>query len=138
MKVRWYIEVFHKQASWLKPFKPRQIDERAATDSKFLEECYKVLVIAFYGKTMEVFPNRLHKTFVKCGDTEEVFNQQKKQQLRLSNPTVISIASFKKQKAPCGKPVFLEFSLAEDFKLHLYETYHEVLNLNLETLDNIF
>ena len=78
---------------------------------------------------MENVRNRLKKKFIKKYDYREIIKQQSKltfNGIHKSYPNCDSYA-FKQNEVLMDKPFYLGFSVLELGKLHMYETYYDIL-----------
>ena len=95
----------------------------------FEKDFYKLLNIAFYGKTMENVRNRLKKKSVKKGNYREIIKQQSKLTFNGIHKSFEKCDSytFKQNEMLMYKPIYLRFSVLELSKLHMYETFYDIL-----------
>ena len=83
----------------------------------------------FYGKTMENVRDRVKIEFIKKDDNIKIIKQQSKltfNGIHKSNENYDSY-TFKQNEILMNKPIYLGFTVLELSKLHMYETYYDVL-----------
>ena len=95
----------------------------------FEKDFYKLLKNAFYGKTMETVRSRLKIKFVRKDDNREIIKQQSKLIFSGIHKSYENCDSytFRETKVKMDKPKYLGFSVLEMSKIHIYETYYEIL-----------
>ena len=108
-----------RQSRWLEKYINFNTQKRNEAVNDFEKDFYKLLNIAFYGKTMENVGNRLKINFIKKDDYREIIKRQSK----------LTFNSFQKPNENCDsytlrqtevlmdKPVYLGFSVLELSKL---------------------
>ena len=98
----------------------------------------------FFGKTMEDVRNRIKVEFIKKDDNEKIVKQQSKLTFNGIHKSYENYYSytFKQNEILMDKPIYLGFSVLELSKLHMYETYYDILqpyfgqeNLQLHYMD---
>ena len=67
-----------KQSTWLEKYICLDTQKRSKAKNVFEKDFYKLLNIAFYGKTMENVRNRMKVEFIKKDDTDKIIKQQSK------------------------------------------------------------
>ena len=118
-----------KQSRWLKKYINFNTQKRNQAINDFEKDFYKLLNNAFYGKTMENVRNRLKIKFVKKDDYTEIIKQQSKLTLNGIHKSYENCYSYrvKQNEVLMDKPIYLGFSVLELSKLHMYETYYDIL-----------
>ena len=78
---------------------------------------------------MENVRNRLKIKFIKKYDYREIIKQQSKLTFNGIHKSYENCDSytFKQNEVPMDKPIYLGFSVLELSKLHMYETYYDIL-----------
>ena len=98
----------------------------------------------FYGKTMENVRDRVKIEFIKKDDITHIIKQQSKLTFNGIHKSYENYDSytFKQNEILMDKPIYLGFSVLELSKLHMYETYYDILqpyfgieNIQLHYLD---
>ena len=118
-----------KQSRWLEKYINFKTLKRNQAVSDFEKDFYKLLNNAFYGKTMENIRNRLQIKFTKKDDYREIIKQQSKLSFNGIHKSYENYDSytFKQIEVLMDKPIYLGFSVLELSKLHMYETYYDIL-----------
>ena len=118
-----------KQSNWLKKYINFNTMKRNQAVSDFEKDFYKLLNNAFYGKTMENVRNRLKIKFIKKDDYREIIKQQSKLTFNGIHKSYENCDSYthKQNEVLMNKPIYLGFSVLELSKLHMYETYYDIL-----------
>ena len=95
----------------------------------FEKDFFKLLNKAFYGKAMENVRNRLKNRFVKKDDYREIGKQQTKLTFTGIHKSYENSDSytFKQNEVLMDKPIYQGFSVLELSKLHIYETFYDIL-----------
>ena len=103
--------------------------KRNKAKNDFEKDFYKLLNNAFYGKTMENVRNRLKIKFIKKDDYREIMKQQSKLTFNGIHKSYDNCDSytFKQNEVLMDKPIYLGFTVLELSKLHMYETYYDIL-----------
>ena len=120
-----------KQSKGLEKHINFNTQKRNQAVNDFEKDFYNLLNNAFYGKTMEIFRNGLKNKFVKKHVYREILKQSKltfngfhKSYENCDSHT------FRKNEVMMDKPIYLGFSVLELSKLHMYETYYNILQPN--------
>ena len=118
-----------KQSRWLEKYINFNTQKRNQAKNDFEKDFYKLLNNAFYGKTMENVRNRLKIKFIKKDDYREIIKQQSKLTFNGIHKSYENCDSytFKQNEVLMDKPIYLGFAVLELSKLHMYETYYDVL-----------
>ena len=118
-----------KQSRWLEKYINFNTQKRNKAKNDFEKDFYKLLNNAFYGKTMENVRNRLKIKFIKKDDYREIIKQQSKLTFNGIHKSYENCDSytFKQNEVLMDKPIYLGFSVLELSKLHMYETYYDIL-----------
>ena len=118
-----------KQSKWLEKYISFNTQKRNQAVNDFEKDFYKLLNNAFYGKTMENVRNRLKIKFVKKDDHKEIIKQQSKLTFNGIHKSYENCDSytFKQNEVLMDKPIYLGFTVLELSKLHMYETYYDIL-----------
>ena len=127
-----------KQSRWLEKYINFNTQKRNQAKNDFEKDFYKLLNNAFYGKTMENVRNRLKIKFIKKDDYREIIKQQSKLTFNGIHKSYDNCDSytFKQNEVLMDKPIYLGFAVLELSKLHMYETYYDVLQAYFR-LENI-
>ena len=118
-----------KQSSWLKKYINFNTQKRNQAVNVFEKDFYKLLNNAFYGKTMENVRNRLKIKPVKKDDYKGIIKLQSKLPFNGIHKSYENcyIYTFKQNEVLMDKPIYLGFTVLELSKLHMYETYYDIL-----------
>ena len=118
-----------KQSRWLEKYINFNTQKRNKAKNVFEKDFYKILNIAFYGKTMENVRNRMKVECIKKADTDKIIKQQPKLYLSGIHKSYENYDSytFKQNEVLMDKPIYLGFSVLELSKLMMYETYYDKL-----------
>ena len=118
-----------RQSRWLEKYINFNTQKRNKTENSFEKDFYKLLNNAFYGKTMENVRNRLKIKFIKKDDYREIIKQQSKLTFNGIHKSYDNCDSytFKQNEVLMDKPIYLGFTVLELSKLHMYETYYDIL-----------
>ena len=112
--------------------------KKSKANNDFEKDFYKLPTNAFYGKTMESIRNRLKLKFIKKYENKKFINQQ----------STLTFAGIHKSYENCDSysirqndvkmeiPIYLGFVVLELSKLHMYETYYDILQASFG-LENI-
>ena len=135
-----------KHSKWLERYNDFNTQKRNKTKNDFEKDFYKLLNIAFNGKTMENVRNRSKIEFIKNDEGEKMVKWQ-------SNLTFNGIHecyekhdsfTFKQNEFLMDKPIYLGFSVLELSKLLMYETYYDKFqpsfgedNINCHSMDSV-
>ena len=103
--------------------------KRNKAKNDFEKDFYKILNNAFYGKTMENVRNRLGLKYFKKDDYKEIIKYQSKLTFNGIHKSYENCDSyvFKKNEVLMDRPIYLGFAVLELSKLHMYETYYDIL-----------
>ena len=114
-----------KQSKWLEKYKSFNTQKRNNTKNEYEKDFYKLLINAFYGKTMEIVRNRLKIKFNKKDDYREIIKQQSKLTFNGIHKSYDNHDSytFKQNEVLMDKPTYIGFTVLELSKLLMYETY---------------
>ena len=133
-----------RQSTWLEKYINFNTQKRNKAKNDFEKDFYKLLNNAFYGKTMENVRNRLKIKFIEKDDYREIIKQQSKLTFNGIHKSYDNCDSytFKQNEVLMDKPIYLGFSVLELSKLHMYESYYDILqpyfgqeNIQLHYLD---
>ena len=113
-----------KQSKWLEKFVSFNTQKRNKAKNDFEKDFYKLLNIAFYGKTMENVRNRLKIKFIKKDDHKEIIKKLSKLTFNGIHKLYDNCDSytFKQKEVLRDKPIYLGFTVLELSKLLMYET----------------
>ena len=116
-----------KQSRWLEKYISFNTQKRTKAKNDFEKDFYKLLNIAFYGKTLKNVRNRLKTNFIKKDNYREIIKQQSKLTFNGIHKSYENCDSytFKQNEILMDKPIFLGFFVLELSKLLLYETYYD-------------
>ena len=133
-----------KQSKWLENYINFNTQKRNLSINDFEKDFYKLLNNSFYGKTMENIRNRCKIEFIRKDDNEKIVKQQSKLTFNGIHKSYENYDSFtfKQNEIITDKPLYLGFTVLELSKLHMYETYYDILqpyfgqeNLQLHYMD---
>ena len=118
-----------KQSKWLDKYIHFNTQKRNQAVNDFEKDLYKLLMNAFYGRTMENVRNRLKIKPIKKGDYKEIIKQQSQITFNGIHKSYenCDIYTFKTNDVLMDKPIYLGFSVLELSKLLMYETYYDKL-----------
>ena len=118
-----------RQSRWLEKYIIFNTQKRNQAVNDFEKDFYKLLIKAFYGKTMENVRNRLKIKFIEKDDYREIIKQQSKLTFNGIHKSYENCDSYtyKQNEVLMDKPIYLGFSVLELGKLLMYETYYEKL-----------
>ena len=118
-----------KQSRWLEKYISFNTQKRNKAKNDFEKDFYKLLNNAFYGKTMENVRNCLKIKIFKKDDYREIIKQQSKLTFNGIHKSYENCYSYtvKQNEVLMDKPLYLGFTVLEISKLHIYETYYDIL-----------
>ena len=118
-----------KQCRWLENNINFNAQKRSQAVNDFEKEFYKLLINAFYGKTMANVRKRLKIKFIKKDDLREIIKQQSKLTFNGIHKSYENCDSytFKQNEILMEKPIYLGFTVLDLGKLLMYETYYDKL-----------
>ena len=118
-----------KQSKWLENYIDFNSQKRNQAVSDFEKDFYKLLIIAFYGKTLENVRNRCKIEIIKRDELDKNLKQQRKLTFNGIHKSFDNCDSylFKEHEILMDKPIYLGFAILELSKLHMYETYYDTL-----------
>ena len=118
-----------KQSKWLEKFISFNTQKRNQAKNDFEKVFCKLLINAFYGKTMENDRNRLKIKFIKKDDYREKIKHQSRITFNGIQKSYENCDSytFKQKEVLVDKPIYLGFTILELSKLLMYETYYDKL-----------
>ena len=116
-----------KQSRWLEKYIKFNTQKTNQVVNDFEKDSYKLLINAFYGKTMENVRNRLKIKFVKKDDYREIVKQQSKLTFNGIQKSYENCDSytFKQNEVLMDKPMYLGFSMLKLSELLVCETYYD-------------
>ena len=114
-----------------------QYTEEKSSSKGLEKDFYKILINAFYGKTMEIVRKRCKIEIMKKDDTDKIIKQQSKLTLNGIQMSYENCDSytFKQNEVLMYKPIYLGFSILELNNFLLYETYYDNLIIYNHILD---
>ena len=117
------------QNKWLEKYINFNTQKRNESKNEFEKHFYKLFNNAFYGKTMENLRNQLRLEYIKKDDTKNITKQQSKLTFNGIHKSYENCDSytFKQNEILMDKPIHLGFTVLESTKLHMYETYYDIL-----------
>ena len=120
---------FSKQSPWL-----ANTQKRIKAKTNFENDLYKLLNIAFFGKTMENVRDRVNLEFIDHSQVQQIIKRQSKLSFKgiVYWYSVFSVYKFDKEKTVFDKPVYLGFTVLELSKLLMYEFYYNTLEPHLQ------
>ena len=100
-----------KQQKWLEKYIFFNTQKRNQAVNVFEKDFYKVLINAFYGKTMENVQNRLKTELVKKDDCREIIKQQSEMTFNGIHKSYENCDSyrFKQNEVLMDQPIYLGF-----------------------------
>ena len=118
-----------KHSKWLEKYINFNTQKRNQAGKDFGKDFYILLNNAFYGKTMENVRNRSKIKFVKKNDYREMIKQQSKLTFNGIHKSYENCDSytFRENEVKMDKLIYLGFFVLELSKLHMYETYYDIL-----------
>ena len=136
--------ILFKQSKWSEKYIDFHVKKRALATNEFQIKFHKDMPNSFYGKFLENLRNRIKVEFIKKDDNEKIVKQQSKLTFNGIHKSYENYDSytFKQNEITMDKPLYLGFSVLELSKLHMYETYYDILqpyfgqeNLQLHYMD---
>ena len=133
-----------KQSKWLESYVSFNTQKRNKAKNDFEKDFFKLLVNASFGKFLENIRNRLELELIKKDNIKKIFNRQSKLTFNGIQKSYenYDIYRFKQNQVVMDKAIYVEFSILELSKLHMYETYYDTLqpyfgqeNLQLHYID---
>ena len=133
-----------QQSKWLQGYISFNTQKRNKAKNDFEKDFFKLLVNAAFGKFLENVRNRLGLELIKKGDIKKIIKQQSKLTFNGIQKSYENYDSytFKKNEVVMDKAIYVGFAILELSKLHMYETYYDVLqpyfgqeNLQLHYID---
>ena len=118
-----------KQNKWLEKYIDFNTQKRNQAVNDFEKDFYKLLNIAFYGKTMENVRNRCKIEIIKRDDYNKILRWPRKLTFNGICQSFSNCDSYleKEHEILMDKPIYLGFAILELSKLHMYETYYDIL-----------
>ena len=118
-----------RQSKWLEKYINFNTQKRNQSLNDFERDFYKLLNNAFYAKTMENVRNCLKIKLFKKDDYREIIKQQSKLTFNGCQKSYENCYSYtvRQNEILMDKPIYLGFTVLELSKLHMYETYYDVL-----------
>ena len=118
-----------KQSRWLEKYINFNTQRRNQAVNDFEKDFYKLLINAFYGKTMEIVRNRLKIKFFKKDNYRKIIEYQSKITFNGIHKSYEKCDSytFKQNEVLMEKPIYLAFAVLELSKLLMYETFYDIL-----------
>ena len=133
-----------KQCKWLEGYISFNTQKRNKAKNDFEKDFFKLLVNAAFGKFLENFRNLLGLELIKKDKIKKIIDQQSKLTFNGFQKSYENYDSytFKKNEVVMDKAIYVGFAILELSKLHMYETYYDVLqpyfgqeNLQLHYVD---
>ena len=118
-----------RQSNWLEKYINFNTQKRNEAVNDFEKDFYKLLNNAFYGKTMENVRNRLKIKIIKKDNYRKIIEYQSKLTFTGIHKLYENCDSYtiKQNEVLMDKPIYLGFTVLELSKLHMYETYYDIL-----------
>ena len=135
-----------KQSRWLESYISFNTQKRNKAKNDFEKDFFKFLVNAAFGKFLENIRNRLNLELIKKDNIKKIVDQQSKLTFNGIQKTYENYYSFtyKKNEIIMDKAIYVGFAILELSKLHMYETYYDILqpyfgheNLQLHYMDSV-
>ena len=116
--------ISYKQSKWLEKKISFITRKRNKAKNDFEKDFYKILINAFYGKTMENVLNRIKVEIIRKDDTDKIMKQQSKLTFNGIHKSYENYDSytFKQNEVLMYKPIYLSFSVLKLSKLSMYGT----------------
>ena len=136
--------IFFTRSKWLETFLYLNTQKRIKAKNDFENDFYKLLNNAFYGKTMENVRNRLRLECFEKDDVQNIIKQHSKLTFNRIHKSYENCDSytFRKNQVFMDKPIYLGFAVLELSKLHMYETFYDIIqpyfaqeNIHLHYID---
>ena len=133
-----------KQSKWLERYISFNTQKRNKAKNEFEKDFFKLLVTAAFGKFLENIRSRLDLELIKKDNFKKIVDQQSKLTFNSIQKTYENYYSFtyKKNEIVMDKAIYVGFAILELSKLHMYETYYDILqpyfgqeNLQLHYVD---
>ena len=118
-----------RQSRWLEKYINFNTQKRNQAVNDFEKDFYKLLNNAFYGKTMENVRNRLKIKFIEKDNYRKIIKYQSKLTFNSIHKSYENCDSYtiKQNEVLMDKLIHLGFCMLELSKLHMYETYYDIL-----------
>ena len=123
-------EIFSfKQSKWLESYISFNTQKRNKAKNEFEKDFFKLLVNAAFGKFLENIRNRLELELIKKDDIKKIIKRQSKLTFNGIQKSFENYDSytFKQNQVVMDKAIYVGFSILELSKLHMYETYYDIL-----------
>ena len=116
-----------KQSKWLEKYKTFETQKRNQAVDDLEKVFYKLLNIAFYGKTMEDVQKTMEVELINQDDNEKIFEQDSKLKFEGIQKSYTNSDSytFKQNDDLMDKLLYLGFMILELSKLLMYETFYD-------------
>ena len=133
-----------KQSKWLEKYTSFNTQKRNKAKNDLEKDFFKLLNNAAFGKFLVNVRNRLGLELIKKGDIKKIIKQQSKLSFNGIQKSYENYYSytFKKNEVVMDKAIYVGFAILELSKLHMYETYYDILqpyfgqeNLQLHYID---
>ena len=133
-----------KQSKWLEKYVNFNTQKRNRAKNDFEKEFFKLLVNAAFGIFLENVRNRSRLEKIKKDDIKKIMKQQSKLTFNAIHKSYENCDSytFKQNEVVMDKAIYVGFAILELSKLHMYETYYDILqpyfgpeNLQLHYID---
>ena len=104
-----------RQSKWLEKYINFNTQKRNQAVNDFGKDFYKLIINAFYGKTMEIVRNRCTIDFIKKDETDKNIKQQSKLTFNGIHKSYQNCDSytFKQNEVRMDKPIYLGFAILE-------------------------
>ena len=118
-----------KQSKWLESYISFNTQKRNKARNDFEKDFFKLLVNAAFGKFLKNVRNRLDLELNKKDNIKKIVDQQSKLTFNGIQKTYENYYSFtyKKIEIVMDKAIYVGFSILDLSKLHMYETYYDIL-----------
>ena len=132
-----YEVISFKQSKWLEKQITFNTRKRNKTKAEIEKDFHKLINNGAFGKSLENVRNRLIIDFIKNCENKKNRLQQPKLPFNgiHKSHTNYSSYTFKQSEVVMDKPIFVDFAILELIKLHMYETYYDIMihyNHNLD------
>ena len=118
-----------KQSLWLEKYINHNTQKRTKAKTNFKKDLYKLINIAFFGKTMENVRDRTNLELLSHSPIDQTIKRQSKLSFKgiANHYSEFSVYKYDKEKTVFDKPFYLGFTVLELSKLSMYEFYYSIL-----------
>ena len=116
-----------KEKPWLKQYIDFNTEKRMHATTKFMNDLYKLMNNAIYGKTMENARNHKKHKLVRSGDMERKYVRLPNFYNSIEITDEISIIQFKYGEVMLNKPIYVGLSILDISKTLMYNCHYEFM-----------